>query len=594
MNDKNIFEEKVRIPDIVDSKVDQVLSDLPDHGTIREVAPKEKKSSGKTFTRVLAFAVAASVLLLSYTVYRAVRSGKEKKSPESLTSESTDLPNGTENPVGTNNTDNTDGTENTDGTISQKFTIMVAGQGLRDDRSIPLENKSSRFTNIAMHYFDFNFEFEFPLSVAGENVESVEYSFKNADVAIAHNGTSPSNITGEKIDLDDRYLSDWEDEPKRYYISSGIYGLGRVDFYHSYKESAISGETYTKYICVLLKDRRDLYEHLELEERDGNFMAYSCDVLTAMCKDIVVTVKVNFADGSSESIDIGIKGGEVPYTYSDEEGKDYTEMQPGFVCYIKGSSEEPGEVHLRSFEEEGLPPASFSDEEMGIEKDPDPEVLQEQERLKKLVEEKNILKAPDLKAIPNTFENGNGGLGRNGWDQGWNYVSFGLPFIADGEDIDHVEFRSLSEDLCFYDLYTVGDEEYRIKGTESSNGYGVNEAILAEDPEHPKKGERLYHCYSSFSMQYPVREMKNYELYVEIDVRGNETLKAMDTDVVTRKGYEDSDFYNTAFKDKTIEMTVYYKDGTSVTKKIAFALILEPDDEVPSYNMRNLYAYIVE
>ena len=41
-------------------------------------------------------------------------------------------------------------------------------------------------------------------------------------------------------------------------------------------------------------------------------------------------------------------------------------------------------------------------------------VLQEQERLKKLVEEKNILKAPDLKAIPNTFENGNGGLGRNG------------------------------------------------------------------------------------------------------------------------------------------------------------------------------------
>ena len=112
----------------------------------------------------------------------------------------------------------------------------------------------------------------------------------------------------------------------------------------------------------------------------------------------------------------------------------------------------------------------------------------------KLVEEKNILKAPDLKAIPNTFENGNGGLGRNGWDQGWNYVSFGLPFIADGEDIDHVEFRSLSEDLCFYDLYTVGDEEYRIKGTESSNGYGVNEAILAEDPEHPKKGERLYHA----------------------------------------------------------------------------------------------------
>ena len=88
--------------------------------------------------------------------------------------------------------------------------------------------------------------------------------------------------------------------------------------------------------------------------------------------------------------------------------------------------------------------------------------------------------------------------------------------------------------------------------------------------------------------------MKNYDLYVEIDVRGNEKLKAMDTDVVTRKGYEDSDFYNTAFKDKTIEMTVYYKDGTSVTKKIAFALILEPDDEVPSYNMRNLYAYIVE
>ena len=95
-------------------------------------------------------------------------------------------------------------------------------------------------------------------------------------------------------------------------------------------------------------------------------------------------------------------------------------------------------------------------------------------------------------------------------------------------------------------------------------------------------------------MQYPVQEMQNYEICVELDVSGIEELKSKDTDLFTMKGYEDSDFYNTAFKDKTIEMTVYYKDGTSVTKKIAFALILEQDDEVPSYNMRNLYAYIVE
>ena len=580
MSDKNIFEENVMIPDIVNAKVDRALSDLPDHGAIREVRSM-KKNSGKTVTRVLAFAVAASVLLLTFTVYRVLKPGKEKTSAESLISENTDRPNGT---------------DDTDGTISQRFTIMVAGQGLREDNSLPLENVTSNFTGIAVLYFDFSFECEFPLSISGDNVESVEYSFQNADVAIVHDGISPDNISGEKINLDDRYLSDWTDEPNRYYVGNGIFDIGTVDFYHSYKEvaSSGSGENYKKYLCALVKDRRDLYEHLELEERDGGFMAYSCDVLTSMCKDIVITIKVNFKDGSSEVTDIGIKGGEVPYTYQDDEGKEYTDMAPGFVCYIKGSSEEPGEVHLRSFEEEGLPPASFSDEELGIEKEPDADVFQEQERLRKLVEEKNILNDPDLPVIPYTIENGNGGIGSHGWDQGWEYVSFGFPFMVDGEDVDHVEFRSECEDLCFYVYHRVGDEEYRIEGTESSIGSGRNDAAFSADPEHPQKGEQVYHCYSSFTMQYPVREMQNYELYIEYDVRGNEELKAKDTDVYTQKGYEDSDFYNTALKDGTIEMTVYFRDGTSVTKKIGFALILEPDEEVPSYNLRNVYAYIVD
>ena len=591
MSDKNIFEENVVIPDMVNAKVDQTLSDLPDHGTIREVIPAKKKP-GKTFTRVLAFAVAASVLLLSFTVYRFFKPGKEKVSVESLISENTTLPNGTDD---TDRTDDTDGTGDTDGTVSERFTIMVAGQGLRDGNSIPLVNMTSDFTGISMFYFDFSFECEFPLSVAGDNVESVEYSFQNADVAIAHDGTSPENISGEKIDLDDRYLSDWTDEPNRYYVGNGIFDVGTVDFYHSYKETILSGseENYKKYLCALVKDRRDLYEHIDLEERDEHFMPYTCDVLTALCKDIVVTIKVNFKDGSSEVVDIGIKGADVPYSYQDEAGNVESGMTPGFVCYIKGSTEEPGEVHLRSYEEEGLPPASF-DEETGVEEEPDPEVVQEQERLKKLVEEKNILKDTDLPVIPNTFENGNGGLGKSGWDEGWRSVDFGFPFIVNGEDVDHVEFRSLSEDLCFYVYYRVGDEEYRIEGTESNVGSGRNDAAFAEDPEHPEKGEQVYHCYSSFSMQYPVQEMKNYELYVEMDVRGNEKLKAMDWDEPTQKGYEDSDFYNTAFKDQTIEMTVYYQDGTSVTKKIGFAVILEQDEEVPSFNNRNVYAYIVE
>lgn len=67
------------------------------------------------------------------------------------------------------------------------------------------------------------------------------------------------------------------------------------------------------------------------------------------------------------------------------------------------------------------------------------------------------------------------------------------------------------------------------------------------------------------------------------------------------KGYEDSDYFNTALKDAAMEMTIYFRDGTSVTKKIAFALILEPDEdspyygeEVPYFNLRNVYAYIVE
>ena len=123
MSDKNIFEENVVIPDMVNAKVDQTLSDLPDHGTIREVIPAKTKP-GKTFTRVLAFAVAASVLLLSFTVYRFFKPGKEKVSVESLISENTTLPNGTDD---TDRTDDTDGTGDTDGTVSERFTIMVAG-----------------------------------------------------------------------------------------------------------------------------------------------------------------------------------------------------------------------------------------------------------------------------------------------------------------------------------------------------------------------------------------------------------------------------------------------------------------------------------
>lgn len=575
MSDKNIFEENVRIPDIVNAKVDQALSALPDHGAIREVSPKKKENNRKTVTCVLAFAVAASVLLLSYSVYRAVRSGKEKDPSGSLISENTDRP---------------DDTDNTDGMISQKFTIMVAGQGLREDNSVPLENMTSLFSGMSMSRDEFRFECEFPLSVVGDNVESVEYSFKNAEVAIAHYGNVPGNITGEKINLDDRYLSDWDDEPNKYYIGDGIFAEGAVDFYRSYKETASSGGKYKKYLCALIKDRKDLYEHMVLEEQDGNSMPYSCDFLTAMCKDIVVTVKVNFKDGSSETTEIGIKGELVPYSYQETAGNSFTVEKAGFVCYIKGSSEEPGEVHLRSFEEEGI----SSDEGSAPDYVPDEEVVQEQERLKKLVEEKNILAAPDLPVIPYTIENGNGGLGTIGGENGWGWVSFGFPFIVDGEDVDHVEFRSLSEDLCFYVDYRVGDEEYRIKGTESSIGSEVNEAAFAKDPENPKKGEQVHHCYSSFSMQYPVQEMKNYELHVEIDVSGNEKLQAMNTDAFTQMGYEDSEFFNTAFKDETIEMTIYFQDGTSVTKKIGFALILEPNEEPSRYFMRNLYAYIIE
>ena len=75
MNEKNIFEENVMIPDIVDAKVDQALSDLPDHGAIREVSPKKKKNNGKTVTRLMAFVAAVAVLLGSYGVDRAVRCG---------------------------------------------------------------------------------------------------------------------------------------------------------------------------------------------------------------------------------------------------------------------------------------------------------------------------------------------------------------------------------------------------------------------------------------------------------------------------------------------------------------------------------------
>ena len=576
MSDKNIFEENVLIPDIVNDKVDQALSDLPDHGVIREVSPKKNENNGKTVTRVLAFVAAASVLLLSYTVYRTVKSGKKNASSESLISESTDRPDGTENPVGT---------------ISQRFTIMVAGQGLREDNTIPLENLTSRFGGISMAYGCFEFECEFPLSVAGDNVESVEYSFKNADVAIVHNGTSPDNITGEKIDLDDRYLSDWEDEPNRYYVGGGIFDMGTVDFYDSFIETASSGENYKKYLCVQVENRTDLYEHVVLQDKDG-YDPFSCDFLTALCKDIVVTVKVNFKDGSSETTDIGIKGGEVPYTFPDAENEEDTVMEQGFVCYIKGSSEEPGEVHLRSFEEEGIDREAFWEEEMGLNYEPDEEVVQEQERLRKLVEEKNILNAPDLPVIPYTIENGNGGIGRY-FEPGSVWINFGFPFIVSGEDVDHVEYRSASENLCFYVYHMVGDEEYRIEGTESSIGSGRNDAAFAEDPEHPKKGEQVYYCYSSFSMKYPVQEMQNYELYVEYDASGIEELKDKDTEVYTMKGYEDSDYFNTALKDATMEMTIYFRDGTSVTKKIGFALILE-DEEGSRYSLRNIYAYIIE
>ena len=576
MNDNNIFEKNVMIPDIVNAKVDQVLSDLPDHGTIREVSPKKKESSRKTVTRVLAFTAAASVLLLSYTVYQTVKPGKEKASEGSLISESTD---------------------HQEETITQTYTIMVAGQGLREDNSIPLENTTSDFTGMSTSLDEFSFECEFPLSVVGNNVESVEYSFKNADMAIAHYGNPPDYITGEKINLDDRYLSDWEDEPNRYYIGNGIFDIGAVDFYHSYKEMATSGENYKnvkKYLCALVKDRKDLYEHMALEDQDGNYMPYSCDFLTSLCKDIVVTVKVNFKDGSSEVTDIGIKGKLVPYSYQETAGESFTVEKAGFACYIKGSSEEPGEVHLRSFEEEGVPSVFYSDDGSDTDYEPDAEVIQEQERLKKIVEEKNILNDPDLPVIPFTFENGNGGLSTVGWGDSFSWVKFGLPFIVDGEDVDHVEFRSLCENLCFFVENVVGDEEYRIKGTESSIGSEVNEAAFAKDPEHPKKGERLHHCYSSFSMQYPVQEMQNYELYVNIDVSGNEELKTKCTDAFTKMGYEDSDVFNTAFKDETIEMTVYFKDGTSVTKKIGFALILEPNEKPYLYYMRNLYAYVIE
>ena len=314
MNNPNIFTKEVIIPDIVRTKAEDVLANLPDLPAATRSSEETKRKNKRMLIRVVAFASAVAAAALIFFVARNQFARKKSKA----------------NP----------------------FAISVNAQEMEEGGSIPITYPDDFVAEKGISCVSDLFMFSLGFDVQGEEVKSVEYSFNNSFAEVQHKGIGPSdNFHGIEIKP---YYAD-------YFVVVPDYNPRNVPgqrYYGSYTINyPFTDKKYFEFSLVKeIIDRPDLEQMFyDLEPEvlsetimpDGSVMKEIMsppdeewvDYYSAILEDVVVTITVHFSDGAVETRYVGFRGDMIEQRWTLDDGTEDSALYPGIECFFLTSEE---------------------------------------------------------------------------------------------------------------------------------------------------------------------------------------------------------------------------------------------------------------
>ena len=323
MKNKNIFEKNAKIPDVVQQKANAAFTAI----YTREDEAVEKPQKKHRPTRATVIKIASTVVVAAITVAvlcvtLAYFAGKGPELPDA---------SGT-------------GSISSYNSIIEPFTIRVCAAELAPDTSLPI---SLDVGKQAFGYgvdWDGNAEYQinFPISVEGENISTVNFKVKNAAFEVV-SIDGPSIVkSGSTIKLND-FRSTYVDG---YDMSGHPIGKTIVGYYDQFSAdySTLQTSKYLFNVCNAMTDRMDIYCLITHEE---DFLSRSY-IFTYLVKDVEVTVEVTFADGTTASRTLGLFCNTYPATDKMEDGTEYTYEAMQIFCYDKNAIDDATRQLIRS------------------------------------------------------------------------------------------------------------------------------------------------------------------------------------------------------------------------------------------------------
>ncbi len=313
MKNKNIFEKNAKIPDIVQQKANAAFSEIYN----RQDEPVEKSQKTHKSTRAMVIKIASTAVAAAITVavlFAAIAyfGGQKPEHPEH--------PEQSELSVGT-------------GVVDEQFAVMVCKVKLEPEASLPIS------LDVGKQAFGYgvdwdgnaNYQINFPISVEGENISTVNFKVKNAAFEVV-SIDGPSIVkSGSTVKLNDfrsTYVNGYD-------MSGHPIGKTIVGYYDSFSAdySTLQTSKYLFNVCNAMTDRMDIYCLINHEE---DFLSRSY-IFTYLVKDVEVTVEVTFADGTTASRTLGLFCNTYPATDKMDDGTEYTYEAMQIFCYDKNA-----------------------------------------------------------------------------------------------------------------------------------------------------------------------------------------------------------------------------------------------------------------
>ena len=327
MSNKNIFQQDAEIPDIVQQKANLALAQIyarqdeepakngdnvpgKSAGTaVIEAMPKhvntEKKASSKkaqktSIVKLATTAIAAVVTVAAVVVAIVYFTGKNI------------------------------------GGYDDHFSLMVNAAELETGRALPIAEDidDKCFSYGDDWYGNVDYEIEIPLTIEGENIESVSYNVNEGCFRVV-SIDCPSIVSAGIANSDPHEPSTYDEG---YDMAGNFLGSTTVEFYDTFSVDydVQKGSKHTITVLNNLTNRMDLYYLLGYTVSDEVTDA----ALTYMMKDTVITVEVKFKDGTTSTRNLGLfaKQYSVQDTSSGGTGNPCTIS--GFFCYEIGDTDE--------------------------------------------------------------------------------------------------------------------------------------------------------------------------------------------------------------------------------------------------------------